>query len=422
MKNQITIPLVSLFALLAWSTNFHGSPMFPIVTNDTAATGFSMACAGTNYLVGIQGDIVDYDNYQITAQLFGPTGTPVGASINPVPGHTGGNPHIASSGSNFLRAWPDDYLGGNNSSISAQLISLSGSLIGGMIAITSNSNQKLNSLEPVAYAAGRYLVVWNDFSNGTNVYGQLVSANGTMIGGNFVICPLMTGQYQKGSAVASDGTNFLVVWQYSTSGANQDTNITHGVFVSSAGAVGTPFVIGQTYSAAPNVLYAVFNGTNYLVAYNSSANPTNESKPIYGRFVTPTGAFPGNEFVMVTNGNARAPALAFDGDNYLLCWNDNLTATNSTMQFQFLNASAQPAGPQFTPFTALGSEVPLVAVPLYDGKRFVAVATLSAGGFTPTNNAGIYGVFIPASTAPPLFTSGATYASQHFSASLAGTP
>ena len=40
----------------------------------------------------------------------------------------------------------------------------------------------------------------------------------------------------------------------------------------------------------------------------------------------------------------------------------------------------------------------------------------------PTNNAGIYGVFILASTAPPIFTPGAAYASQHFSASLAGTP
>ena len=399
-----------------------GSQMFPIVTNDTAATGISVACAGTNYLVGIQGDIVSANNYQITAQLFGPAGTPVGARINPVPGHTGGNPHVASSGTNFLMVWPDDYLGGNNSSISAQLISPSGGLIGGMIAITANSSQKFNSVESVAYGGGRYLVAWNDYSNGTNVYGQLVSASGTLIGGNFLICPLVIGQNSKGAAVASDGTNFLVIWQYSISGGNQDTNITYGVFVSSAGVVGSPFAIGQTFSAAPNPLYAVFNGTNYLVAYNSSANPGDVAKPIYGRFVTPAGAFLGNEFVIVTNGNARVPALAFDGANYLLCWNDNLTATNSTVQFQFLNASGQPAGPQFTPFTAQGSEVPLVAVPVFDGKQFVSVATLSAGGFTPTTNAGVYGAFIPASTARPQFGSGATYGNKQFSLSLAGTP
>jgi hypothetical protein len=170
-------------------------------------------------------------------------------------------------------------------------------------------------------------------------------------------------------------------------------------------------------------LYVVFNGTNYLVAYNSSANPDDSAKPIYGRFVTPAGGFIGNEFVMVNNGNARTPALAFDGVNYLLCWNDNLNTSDSTMQFQFFNASGQPMGPQFTPFTALGSAVPLVATPIYDGKRFVAVAMLSSGGFTPTNNAGVYGAFIPASTARPQFGTGATYGNnKQFTLSLTGTP
>ena len=403
--------------------------MFPIVTNDTAATGFSVACAGTNYLLGIQGDFTgqtngnnSYNNsYQTTAQLFGPDGTPIGAPISPVPGHTGGNPFVASSGTNFLMVWPED-ASGSYQNISGQLISMNGGLIGGMIAITGNSEQR--SPWP-AYGQGKYLVTWDDYGTGpSSVYGQLISASGALVGGNFLISAPANGQSENGARSAFDGTNFLVVWQYnSTAGGNH--NVTYGVFVSPSGTMGTPFAIGQTVSPNRNGASLVFNGTNYLVVWNFDSETGGAGNPIwniYGRFVTPSGTFPGNEFPIETNGNPVFPWLAFDSANYLLSWNQNFGATNSNAYFQFLNGSGQPMGPQFTPFSAQGNEVPLLAVPLYDGKRFVVVATLSAGGFTPTNNAGIYGAFIPASTAPPQFGPGASYGNQQFSLTLTGTP
>lgn len=417
-------------ALLAVTTSLRTSAaaVFPIVTNDTAATGFGAACAGTNYLVGIQGDIVVsvdtngyYNGYQITAQLFGPTGTPVGPRINPVTGHTGGNPFVASSGTNFLMVWPDDYLGRNGinySSISAQLISPSGGLIGEMIAITANSAQ---SSPNVVYGAGKYLVTWNDFRSGVNwtVYGQFVSASGALIGGNFLICAPADGQYATSSSAAFDGTNFLVAWVNVIS--LYTNNVTYGVFVAPSGAVGTPFAISQSVSLEQDRLCAVFNGSNYLVIWNFE-NPDLGVHDLYGRFVTPSGTFPGNEFTIETNDNKSFPGLAFDGTNYLLSWNVNGGTTNANVAFQFLNASGQPMGPQFTPFSAQGNEVPLISLPIYDGKRFVAVTSLSAGGFTPTNNAGIYGAFIPASTAPPQFGPGASYGNQQFLLTLTGTP
>ncbi|MGD0413487.1 MAG: LamG domain-containing protein [Verrucomicrobiota bacterium] len=401
----------------------YGAQIFPVVTNDTAPFGDSVACAGTNYLVGIQGDITTSDNYAITAQLFGPAGTPVGARISPVPGHTGGTPLVASSGTNFLMAWPDDYLGGSNSSISAQLVTPSGGLIGGMIAITTNSAQNKVRL---VYGAGEYLAIWNDFSSGVNwaIYGQLVSASGALLGGNFLICPPANGQDEKGSFAAFDGTNFLVVLQYNST-AGGDHNVTSGVFVSPSGAVGTLFAIGQTISPNRNFASVLFNGTNYLVLWNFDSETNGAGNPvwnIYGRFVTPTGTFPGNEFPIVTNGNPLYPSAAFDGANYLMSWNVNFPATNSNVQFQFLNAGGQPMGPPFVPFPAQGSEVPMLTLPIYDGRQFVSVTTLSADGGTPTNNEGNYGAYIPASTAPPQFGPGSFYGNQQFLLSLAGTP
>jgi hypothetical protein len=397
--------LVWTLAAMAFSANVRGQ-MFPIVTNDTAASGISVACAGTNYLVGIQGDFVKINNYQITAQLFGPAGTPIGSRISPVPGHTGGNPHIASCGTNFLMVWPDDYLTGATHGINAQIITPSGGLAGGWFAIVPESaNQpKFSSLESVAYGGGKYLVVWDDDRFGTNlaIFGQLISTGGSLIGGNFLICPPANGHDAKSASVASDGTNFLVVWQCNTTSGG-DHNVTYGVFVSPLGAMGTPFAIGQTVSLDRNPISAVFNGTNYLVAWNYDSQrdaSNNAIWNIYGRFVTPAGSFTGSEFAIIANGSPYFPGLAYDGTNYLLSWIVNLLASNSDVEFQFLNAAAQPVGTPFTPFSAIGSEAPIVSDSIYDGHKFVSIATLSADGMTPTNDSVIYGAFISANATP----------------------
>ena len=235
----------------------------------------------------------------------------------------------------------------------------------------------------------------------------------------------VNGQDEKSASAAFDGTNFLVAWQYNSTAAGNH-NVTYGVFISPSGALGTPFAIGQTVSLDRNPANVIFNRTNYLVLWNYDSQTNSQGNPIwniYGRFVTPSGAFPGNEFSIVTNGSPIYPIVAFDGANYLLSWNQNFGATNSNAYFQFLNVSGQPIGCQFTPFSAQGNEVPLIAPVLFDGKRFVSVATLSAGGFTPpAYGSGVYGAFIPASTTPPQFGTGASYGNTQFSLSLAGTP
>jgi hypothetical protein len=409
MKKHQALAISSLVSLaMALSASLHGGTMFPIVTNDTAATGISVACAGTNYLAGINGDFVTNNEYKITAQLFGPAGAPVGARINPLPGHTSENvfgAFVASSSTNFLMVWPDDYSCTNGyDNINAQIVSPSGDLVGGWFAITTNSQQGFTTPEPVAYGATEYLVVWDDYRSETgyaSIYGQLVSADGALIGGNFLICaPFGGAQEEKSATVAFDGTNFLVTW-FNVLAVNSQ-NTVYGAFVSPSGIVGTPFEISQTVSAERNPLCMVFNGTNYFVVWNFASqlggpDGTNYIWSVHGRFVTPSGSLPGNELGIVTNANKTLPYLASDGANYLLAWETNDAPSNPGMAFQFLDAGGHLIGTPFTPFSAVGSEVPLFASVIYDGKQFVSVATLSADGQDATNHTGVFGAFIPVS-------------------------
>jgi len=287
--------------------------------------------------------------------------------------------------------------------------------LGPWFAVTANSAQAHPS---VACAGGKYVVVWNDYSSGTNwaVYGQLISGSGALAGGNFVISPPVNGQDEEGATVASDGTNFLVTWMFSSAAWNYTT---YGVFISPSGTMGVPFPIGQTVSLERDPLCAAFNGSNYLVAWNFE-NPDLNIYDIYARLVTPSGTFPGNEFAIETNQSKTFPALAFDGSDFLLSWG---VSSRANVLFQFLNASGHPFGCQFTPFPAQGTQLPLLALPLFDGRRFVAVGTLSSGGLTPpAYGAGVYGVFIPSSTTPPQFCAAGACANGQFTLALEGTP
>lgn len=147
--------------------------------------------------------------------------------------------------------------------------------------------------------------------------------------------------------------------------------------------------------------------------------PGSPVRNVYGRFVTPSGTFPGNEFAIVTNGNPNlATGLAFDGANYLLCWSENFGATNSNVKVQFLNQNGQAAGTAFTPFTTQGTNPPMFAGLRFDGTQYFAVASLA---LDPNTSAEMWGLFIPSSSARPQLNIAAPAGNQR-SLSLVGTP
>jgi hypothetical protein len=84
----------------------------------------------------------------------------------------------------------------------------------------------------------RYLSVWEDQRNGrsnTDIYGQLVDGDGTLIGGNFPICTAEGAQYWPHLDFDPGSNRYLVVFEDQRKGfRNGDIR---GVFVSSTGAL-----------------------------------------------------------------------------------------------------------------------------------------------------------------------------------------
>ena len=130
--------------------------------------------------------------------------------------------------------------------------------------------------------------------------------------------PLAT---DENAAVAFDGTNFFVVWTDYDSG-NGDV---HGARVTQAGTVldqgpGIPISAAPAQQVIPAV---AFDGTNYLVVWQDRR--TNDSYDIYGARVTPAGDVldPAGIPVTTAAGEQTAADVAFDGTNFLVTWTDS---------------------------------------------------------------------------------------------------
>jgi hypothetical protein len=133
----------------------------------------------------------------------------------------------------------------------------------------------------VAFGDGRYLVVWQD-AYSYDIYGALVDTSAT-VESEFGV--RTASGLQEDPAVASDGSDFLVVWEdFGMHWPNADILATR---VTSGGAVLDPGGIMVSTASDPDLIPSVtFDGTNYVVAWKRSVNGSGE---LYVSRVTPQG-------------------------------------------------------------------------------------------------------------------------------------
>jgi hypothetical protein len=215
----------------------------------------------------------------------------------PMPGQNEA-PATADDGTNYFVAWASYY------GVYGARVSHSGNLLdpGGI-------NISTGVAPAVAFGAGEFFVVWQD----TSVRGARISQSGVLIdSAGFQIASASS----SAPAVAFDGTNFLVVYGgYDLMGA----------LVSPSGQVLTESIAISTAPNRQENPAVGFDGTNYLVAWQDLRS--GEFYDIYGARVTPAGAVlePDGIPISLAVNSQVLPALAFDGTDYLVAWQDYRT-------------------------------------------------------------------------------------------------
>jgi MYXO-CTERM domain-containing protein len=289
-----------------------GQPLIQAASNQTQP---ALARLGSQYLLAWQD--LRSGNLDVYAARVDAAGSVLDASGLPVttaPG-TQGSVALAATGTNALLAWGDD----RTADIVGARLSATGTVLDPSgVTISLSTNSETNPA--VAFDGTNYLAVWQDNrGNGFDLYGVRVSATGTVLDSSGVSISAANG-HQRNPAVGFDGTNYLVVWEDTRNGPASDI---FGARVSQAGTVldasGLPLC--QRFSPQEHPALA-FDGTNYLVVWEDSG--TSAARDIYGTRVSKAGAVLDSAFVGIStdSNDQTSPALAFDGTNYLVAWSD----------------------------------------------------------------------------------------------------
>ncbi len=269
------------------------------------------------------------------------TGKPESATIDIGQGLDQTSPRVAFNGTDYLVVWLDcqAYSGidcsryevrGARVSRDGQVSdTVDGFYIGGTTAqsLAVGSNGK------------DFLVAWqNGFYDRSNLHAARVGADGVVVDTTpLIVCDAANGQYQP--RVASDGTNYLVVWNDMRTGTRGDI---YGAGISSAGQVlhANGFPIANRVESEWNADVA-FNGNDYFVVW-SRQNPSPAMDDIFGSRVTPAWAVvdAASPQVVISEATPQTdPRITFARDEYIVDWvnGDSLSPNQMDLRVRRLN-------------------------------------------------------------------------------------
>lgn len=220
-------------------------------------------------------------------------------------------PSAAFNGENYIVAWSDEKIGGvNYYSVCVARVTPAGAVLDTGVCISSGSGS--SEYRPkVAYDGSRSLVVWPKSSS---VQGRFVNNAGQPEGNILTIAAGGAG----GPSIAYDGVNYLVVYQ---AGTWPNYNI-YGQLVSSQGTlVGSQITIALDNNDTLRWPDIVFDGSDYLVIWMSGPNSPGPNF-IHGQGVAIDGSLIGNNFLLSNNTSSMRwwPMLAASDSNYLVVW------------------------------------------------------------------------------------------------------
>lgn len=274
--------------------------------------------------------VVWHDRQGTTRKIYGQRVSGTGVLVSyrfAIPG--GGNkqwrPAVAynPARNEYLVVWQSTH----TSSIYGQRLSAAGYMLNQPFAIATGLLSQLGKVL-VAYSeiSGEYLVTWTQLTaHQGDIYGQRLSAVGTLQGERIPVCNQRADQRLSGMAYDVEHNRYLVVWSDARNSASSDIDV-YGQLVAGDGqllganipistAPSWQYAGGVSYNAALDDFLVVWADGTYMASRND----------IRGQRVYYTGEVIGPVLdVKSYVQNQHAPQVAWDRfrDRYLLIWED----------------------------------------------------------------------------------------------------
>ena len=262
-----------------------------------------------------------------------------------------GTPSLAFSSTNALLAWDD----GSGLADVVRARRITPSLMGVDAAPFVVSRAANTQRRPaIAWGDTGALAVWADFRGGTDfdVYGARLSRTGAVLDAAGIAIATGAGA-QDGPDVAWDGTRFLVAWEDAAAGASD----IRAARVSAAGAVED--AAGFTVSSAMGTQRAPavgFNGTDFVVAWTDFRGGA--TSDVYAARVTGSGTVRDATGLAVSTaaGSQSAPDVARDGTDVVVVWTDTRSGTPDVYAARVTSAGAVTDATGFVVSDATGAQ------------------------------------------------------------------
>ncbi|HUO84615.1 MAG TPA: hypothetical protein VM534_05810 [Thermoanaerobaculia bacterium] len=207
-------------------------------------------------------------------------------------------------------------------------------------------------------------VVWQEGIGPASLRGMLVGADGKPKGG---IVDVGGGSRPR---IASDGDGFFAVWD---AGYPLDPTEVRGTRITAGGTVEVPGGYTVLPGSPPHGQPAIaWNGAHYLVAWRQPW--TADHDLLIGVRVSPGGTALGVELLSNEISVKRWPALAWNGEHFLLAWERQAGCCEHEIRARLLSASGEPIDDPYGPGTA-------VAVSASGGSDFRKPRVVAAGNF-----------------------------------------
>jgi Ca2+-binding RTX toxin-like protein len=271
-------------------------------------------------------------------------------------------PDVASlPGGGYVVVWGDSSLAGGDSSgtgVKGQRFDSQGNRLGGEFLVNSTITANQSAAAVAALPSGRFVVTWSDSSatggdtSASAVRGQLFEADGTRVGGEFLINSVTAGSQSTSAVTALAGGGFAVSWS-DTSAVGNDTSgsgIKAQLFDSSGGKVGGEISVNSTTDGAQNSSsIAGLPSGGFAVAWIST-DPSSLGSTRLQLFDS-AGARIGTEIhVNGVDGSSFGRAnIAVLADGFVVSWTQyrSDSAQDTDVLAQRFDFSGNRAGPEF---------------------------------------------------------------------------
>jgi hypothetical protein len=263
-------------------------------------------------------------------------------------------PRAAAGGPGAFIVWTDrrdaDDAGAD---VFGQRVAVGGAPSGDPVRVTIGLPTNVQHEPAVAWNGTDYLVVWQDDREGDwDVRGVRVSAEGEVLDPDGVAL-FVAENDQTQACAAFDGQTWRIVWEDARGG--DGAHDLYGLRVGDDGLPigdGDPVVIDAANQADPAI---ACDGTNCLIAW---IDDRSGNEDVYARLIARDGTPVGSAVAACAEGSDQAEvAVAFDGTNYLLAWQDPRGgAGNADVYAQQVSASGGLVGANFAVSTAAGAQ------------------------------------------------------------------